>query len=68
MIMKKITVEEILIATKGELLSGSLRKYYRGVSIDSREVKSNEVFFPIIGERHDAHDFIPQAIKEDAPP
>ncbi|MGI6730743.1 MAG: UDP-N-acetylmuramoyl-tripeptide--D-alanyl-D-alanine ligase [Anaerovoracaceae bacterium] len=63
MIMKKITVEEILIATKGELLSGSLENTIEGVSIDSREVKSNEVFFPIIGERHDAHDFIPQAIK-----
>lgn len=34
-----------------------------GVSTDSRSVSENEIFLPIVGERFDAHDFIPSIKK-----
>ncbi|RPF56082.1 UDP-N-acetylmuramoyl-tripeptide--D-alanyl-D-alanine ligase [Aquisalibacillus elongatus] len=36
------------------------------ISIDSRKEQQNQLFIPIIGERFDAHDFIPQAIENGA--
>ncbi|HWR83927.1 MAG TPA: UDP-N-acetylmuramoyl-tripeptide--D-alanyl-D-alanine ligase, partial [Candidatus Deferrimicrobium sp.] len=35
---------------------------FQGVSIDSRTLRSGELFFAIRGPRHDGHDFIEQAI------
>lgn len=61
--MKKITIGEIEKATRGKLIKGNRDSTIEGVSIDSRNVKSNEAFFPIIGENYDAHDFIPQAME-----
>ena len=32
-----------------------------GVSIDSRTVRAGELFFAVRGERHDGHEFVPEA-------
>lgn len=61
--MKKLTIKEITEAVKGELLLGDPKYEIKGVSTDSRKAAEGEAFFPLIGERHDAHDFIPQAIE-----
>ena len=61
--MKKLTIAQILEAVKGELLLGDPKNEISGVSTDSRKVAKGEVFFPLIGEQHDAHDFIPQAVE-----
>ncbi|MBS1516913.1 MAG: UDP-N-acetylmuramoyl-tripeptide--D-alanyl-D-alanine ligase [Bacteroidetes bacterium] len=37
---------------------------FAGVSIDSREVKKNEIFFAIKGENYDAHDFLKEVISK----
>jgi UDP-N-acetylmuramoyl-tripeptide--D-alanyl-D-alanine ligase len=37
-----------------------------GYSIDSRTIKPGEVFFAVLGERMDGHDFIDQAIEKGA--
>jgi UDP-N-acetylmuramoyl-tripeptide--D-alanyl-D-alanine ligase len=37
-----------------------------GVSIDSRTVAPGELFFAVRGERYDAHDFVPDAIRAGA--
>lgn len=37
-----------------------------GVCIDSRKVKSGQVFVAILGETFDGHDFIPQAVSQGA--
>jgi UDP-N-acetylmuramoyl-tripeptide--D-alanyl-D-alanine ligase len=61
--MKKLTIEQITKAVKGELLQGDPKDEITGVSADSRKVGAGNAFFPLIGERHDAHEFIPQAVE-----
>jgi UDP-N-acetylmuramoyl-tripeptide--D-alanyl-D-alanine ligase len=61
--MKKLTIEQITKAVKGDLLLGDTKDEIVGVSTDSRKVEENEAFFPLIGEQHDAHDFIPQVLE-----
>lgn len=58
--MKKFTVNDILEATKGKLLKGSLEASVERVVIDSREALSSDLFVAIIGEVHDAHKFLAQ--------
>ena len=60
------TIEEILNATGGELLSGSTASSFTGVRIDSRILKPGEVFVAIQGERFDGHDFINEVIEKRA--
>jgi UDP-N-acetylmuramoyl-tripeptide--D-alanyl-D-alanine ligase len=59
--MSVLTVEEIIEATGGELLSEN-SKTFNGVSIDSRTIADDEVFFAIRGERFDGHDFLEAAL------
>ena len=61
--MKKLTIEQVTNAVKGELLLGDPKDEISGVSTDSRKVVEGEIFFPLIGEQHDAHEFIPQALE-----
>ncbi|MDF3000780.1 MAG: UDP-N-acetylmuramoyl-tripeptide--D-alanyl-D-alanine ligase [Bacillota bacterium] len=61
--MKRLTIEEITAAIGGRLLQGAPTDTVTGVSTDSRKVEAGELFFPLIGEQHDAHDFIPQALE-----
>lgn len=60
--MEQITVKEILEATGGRLLCGSLQTPVEHLSIDSRKMAGNDLFVPLIGEQVDAHRFISQAI------
>lgn len=59
--MDPITIGEIIEATQAERLSGDPAETVRGVSTDSRTVEAGDLFIPLIGERNDAHDFLPQA-------
>lgn len=43
-----------------------LYKQSSGVSIDSRTLQDGEMFFAIVGERFDGHQFVDQAIKDGA--
>ena len=56
--MIEMKVEECLKAIGGELVSGVGTKVFRGVSIDSRTLKKDELFVCIRGDRFDGHDFI----------
>ena len=51
-------VSDCLKAIDGELISGTVNKVFRGVSIDSRTLKENELFICIRGDRFDGHNFI----------
>ena len=65
--MESITVADICNATGGQLLWGESDKVCDGgVFIDSREAKKDSVFVPIIGARVDAHEFIPDVLKNGA--
>jgi UDP-N-acetylmuramoyl-tripeptide--D-alanyl-D-alanine ligase len=56
-----ITTEEIIQATGGELLS-HYSGFFSGVSIDSRTISEDELFFALKGERFDGHDFLEDAL------
>ena len=58
------TAEEIIQATKGELLCGELRRPFSGVSIDSRNISADNVFVAIIGETHDGHAFTANSVNQ----
>lgn len=64
--MENITVKDVLLATGGRLLCGNEAAVLEHISIDSRAMKGNDLFVPIIGERVDAHDFIGQAFASGA--
>jgi len=59
--MEKIIVQEIEEVTRGHLLQGDPERYITGVSTDSRKASEKDLFVPIVGETHDAHDFIGSA-------
>ena len=54
----RLTIDEVLQATGGKLMTGSIRDVATGVSTDSRTVKEGEIFFALHGERHDGHDHL----------
>ncbi|HVD77796.1 MAG TPA: UDP-N-acetylmuramoyl-tripeptide--D-alanyl-D-alanine ligase, partial [Vicinamibacteria bacterium] len=56
--MGALRIEDVATATGGRLLARPARLDLTGVSIDSRTVRSGEVFFAIVGPRFDGHDFL----------
>ncbi|MDD2217635.1 MAG: UDP-N-acetylmuramoyl-tripeptide--D-alanyl-D-alanine ligase [Eubacteriales bacterium] len=56
--MKKTTIGNIKDILGAELIAGDKENYISGISIDSRQTQSSDIFFAIIGENHDAHDFL----------
>lgn len=59
--MNKLKVSELVFALSGELINGNLDFLIDNVSIDSRNVNASSLFIAIVGEVHDAHDFISSA-------
>ncbi len=64
--MERTTVKDIVRAAGGRLLAGSPDLPVRNVSIDSRVMKGQDLFVPLIGARADAHDYLAQAIENGA--
>lgn len=64
--MEKFTIGDILKATGGSLVKGSLKSYVGGISTDSRTLEQDDLFVALIGERFDGHEFIPQAVERGA--
>lgn len=60
--MKKLMMKEICDTLNGELILEKDKNYIQRVCTDSRSAMGGDVFFPLIGENHDAHKFIPMAI------
>jgi UDP-N-acetylmuramoyl-tripeptide--D-alanyl-D-alanine ligase len=59
--MLPFTVQEIVRATQGALVTGDLAVRVTGVSIDSRSIGVGEAFFAIRGHRLDGHAFLGDA-------
>jgi UDP-N-acetylmuramoyl-tripeptide--D-alanyl-D-alanine ligase len=59
--MTAFTVDEVVNATGGELLSDG-SSVFAGVSIDSRTILEGEIFFALRGENFDGHDFVSEAL------
>lgn len=51
-------VEKILELTQGELLQGEINREMTGITIDSRRIKSGDLYIPIVGENNNGHIFI----------
>jgi len=51
------TVDELVAATGGRLV-GDCSKPLNGVSIDSRTIEDGDVFYAIIGENSNGHDYV----------
>lgn len=62
--MQKFSVEDILRACGGELLSGNKNTQISGVVSDSRKISGGELFVPFKGEHSDGHDFIPEVLNK----
>jgi UDP-N-acetylmuramoyl-tripeptide--D-alanyl-D-alanine ligase len=60
--MEELTIEEIIAATNGKLLSGNINTKISNISIDSRTIKPNDLFIAIKGKNLDGHQFIPEAL------
>lgn len=59
--MKEFTLKEIAAATGGRIIRGDENARIKGFSIDSREIEKGMVFFAIIGQNNDGHDYLSQA-------
>lgn len=64
--MKAIQIRDIVKAVSGTLAWGDEEQEITEVVTDSREVKPGALFVPIIGERVDAHRFIPEVLAQGA--
>lgn len=61
--MKALKLEQIAKAVGGKLIQGDPEWLVAGVSTDSRKIKPDEIFIPLVGESLDGHQFIAQAIE-----
>ena len=59
--MQKLTIQDILDAAKGTLLSGDVNTEFNSITTDSRKAGDGVVFIPLIGEKFDGHEFIKAA-------
>lgn len=55
-------VWQIAMACDGLVVIGQRGVTGEGVCTDSREVRPGQVFFALVGEQHDAHRYVPQAV------
>lgn len=64
--MEILTINEILTATQGNLIIGSPNYPIRNISIDSRNIKKDDLFIAIRGKTLDGHNFIREAVDKGA--
>lgn len=64
--MENIRVTDIVEAVGGTLLCGDPQTVLRHLSIDSRNMRGEDLFIPLVGEKNDAHRFIGQAFSNGA--
>jgi UDP-N-acetylmuramoyl-tripeptide--D-alanyl-D-alanine ligase len=61
--MNRLKVNEILDATKGQLISGDPGNYITGVKHDSRECGEGDMFVAIVGDNLNGHNYVPQVLE-----
>ena len=59
-----LTIEEIVKATKGELIQGNLNDTVSNFQIDSRPVTEESFYCPILGEKVDGQKFIMDCVRK----
>ncbi|NIQ01230.1 MAG: UDP-N-acetylmuramoyl-tripeptide--D-alanyl-D-alanine ligase, partial [Nitrospinaceae bacterium] len=58
--------QTLVTAVKGERILGKEAQSFKGVSIDSRTVRQDQLFICIKGDRFDGHDFIDEVAQKKA--
>src|SRR4051812_46847459 len=61
----KLELNELAEATQGKILQKGGTSF-TGVTTDGRGANQGKIFFPLVGETHDAHAFIAQAMEHKA--
>jgi len=65
--MENILIDDIIKAVNGKLISGNYTNHIvNSISIDTRTIKSGDLFIPIKGDKFDGHNFIETAFKKGA--
>ena len=64
--MLSLKLKEIVEAVDGKTLQGNPDQVVNNMTIDSRRVKPGDLFFAIVGENNDGHNFIPEAVDNGA--
>jgi len=64
--MEILSLDEIIKAFCGQIISGDTDTKIRGISTDSRTIKPGDLFFAIKGERCDGHQFVMHAMNTGA--
>lgn len=62
----RLSAGEVARLVAGSVASGHPHAQVEGFSIDSRRVEPGQLFFAIVGPRHDGHHFVSQAIARGA--
>lgn len=60
------TLDQILLATGGRLLSGKVHADFRSIVTDSRTITPGDLFLALAGETYDGATFVNEAIKKGA--
>jgi UDP-N-acetylmuramoyl-tripeptide--D-alanyl-D-alanine ligase len=64
--MKPLSIQTIVEFCGGRLASGDGARVCTRTSTDSRKIESGDLFIALIGEKFDAHDFVPQVAQAGA--
>ncbi len=62
----KMNVEDILNATKGNLLIGNLKENCENFCTDTRKIQKDDVYIGIKGEKFDGNEYYEEALKKGA--
>ena len=64
--MQPIKADEVVVACRGELISGNPETKVIGVSTDTRTLKAGDLFVALTGESSDGHKFLADALSRGA--
>lgn len=64
--VEKLTINEIVLATGGELICEDKNVLIKSVSIDSRKISEDTLFVALKGENSDGHDYVIKAFENGA--
>src|SRR6186713_660671 len=64
--MKPMSVQTIAEYCGGRLVSGDGARVCTRTSTDSRKIEAGDLFVALVGEKFDAHDFVPQVAQAGA--
>lgn len=60
--MENLTINEITKAINGTLINGHGNGSVSGISTDSRSIGGGDMFFAIIGDKYDGHQYVDMAV------